>query len=131
MSKAHPDIEAHLDFSEKYRKQIEAHQHETAQLLTDMEQLQGEVRNLLDENEQLNAECDAKDARIAELEARVAELEARPVSVTADKYFENYNVAHQVVTLQPRPTTKRLKSQNKYIDTNQLDIWKDNPAISW
>ena len=131
MSKAHPDIEAHLDFSEKYRKQIEAHQHETAQLLTDMEQLQGEVRNLLVENEQLNAECDAKDARIAELESRSAQLEARPVSVTADKYFENYNVAHQIVTLQPRPTTKRLKSKNKYIDTNQLDIWKDNPAISW
>ena len=65
------------------------------------------------------------------LQSRVAELEARPVSVTADKYFENYNVAHQVVTLQPRPTTKRLKSKNKYIDTNQLDIWKDNPAISW
>ena len=65
------------------------------------------------------------------LQARVAELEARPVSVTADKYFENYNVAHQIVTLQPRLTTKRLKSKNKFIDTNQLDIWKDNPAISW
>ena len=78
MSKTHADIEAHLDFSEKYRKQIEAHQHETAQLLTDMEQLQGEVHNLLDENEQLYAECDAKDARIAELESRIAQLEARP-----------------------------------------------------
>ena len=130
MSKAHADIEAHLGFSEKFRKQLEAHQHETAQLLSDMEQLQGEVRDLLNENEQLHAECDAKGARIAELEATIAELEARPVSITAGKYFENYNVAHQVVTLQPR-TAKRLKSKSKIIDTNQLDIWKDNPAISW
>lgn len=126
MSKAHADIESHLDFSEKFRKQLEAHQHETAQLLTDMEQLQGEVRNLLDENEQLYAECDAKDARIAELKARIAQLEARPNIIT-DHYFENFT-ANQVVTL-PGHSSKRTKT--KHInDSNQLflELWKDNPT---
>ncbi len=126
MSKAHSDIEAHLDFSEKFRKQLEAHQHETAQLLTDMEQLQGEMRNLLDENEQLYADCDAKDARIAELEARIAQLEARPNIIT-DHYFENFT-ANQVVTL-PGHSGKRTKT--KHInDSNQLflELWKDNPT---
>lgn len=126
MSKAHSDIEAHLDFSEKFRKQLEAHQHETAQLLTDMGQLQGEMRNLLDENEQLYAECDAKDARIAELETRIAQLEARPNIIT-DHYFENFT-ANQVVTL-PGHSGKRTKT--KHInDSNQLflELWKDNPT---
>ena len=123
MSKAHPDIEAHLDFSEKYRKQIEAHQHETAQLLTDMEQLQGEVRNLLDENEQLYAECDAKDARIAELESRIAQLEARPY-IYADQLVGVQNVTHQNIRNQLVTSNARKRiAKNKYINLlNQLEL---------
>lgn len=74
---------------------------------------------------------EAELAKNQKLEAQVAKLESRPISIKAEKYFEHYDVAHQVVTLQPRPTAKRLKSKTKYVDTaNQLDLWKDNPAIS-
>ena len=126
MSKTHADIEAHLDFSEKFRKQLEAHQHETAQLLTDMEQLQGEVRNLLDENEQLNAECDAKDARIAELEARVAQLESRPMNVNGP-YLESVNIERY---LNLPPTSKRPRRIKPPISTNDLTLplWESNIA---
>lgn len=125
MSKAHADIESHLDFSEKFRKQLEAHQHETAQLLADMGQLQGEVRNLLDENEQLYAECDAKDARIAELESRVAELEARPTTIYTDQLVGVQNVAQQNVCNQlVTGNSRKRTAKNKYLDlSNQLNIW--------
>ena len=87
-----------------------------------------QLQKLLEVTQSQNIRLQLENQR---LQARIAELEARPVSITADKYFENYNVAQQVVTLQPRSTTKRLKSKNKIIDTNQLDIWKESPAISW
>lgn len=126
MSKAHSDIEAHLDFSEKFRKQLEAHQHETAQLLADMQQLQGEMRELLDENEQLHAECDAKDARIAELEARVAELESRPLNVNGP-YVESVKI-ERYLNLPPTP---RRPCRNKPIITSNdptLPLWDSNLA---
>ena len=131
MSKAHPDIESHLDFSEKFRKQLEAHQHETAQLLSEMEQLQGEVRDLLDENEQLYAECDAKDARIAELEARVAELEARPTNIYTDQLVGVQNVAQQNVHNQlVTGITRKRTRKSQYIDLpNQLTLWT-NPTTT-
>lgn len=124
MSKAHSDIEAHLDFSEKFRKQLEAHQHETTQLLADMQQLQGEMRELLDENEQLHAACDAQDARIAELKARIAELEAQP-TIYADQLVGVQNVTQQNVRNQlVTGNTRKRTAKNKYLDLpNQLTLW--------
>jgi chromosome segregation ATPase len=124
VAKAHPDIEIHLGFSEKFRKQLEAHQHETAQLLTDMEQLQSEVRNLLNENEQLSAESEVQKARIAELEAQVAQLESRPYIYTDQfvgvQHVGQQNVHNQLVTGYRR----KSGSKNRYIDlSNQLNLW--------
>lgn len=65
------------------------------------------------------------------LKARVAELEARPLSINADKYFENFKVEHQVIEMQAKRSVKKLKSKTKVVDDpNQLDLWKDNLAIS-
>ena len=65
------------------------------------------------------------------LKARVAELEARPQSIKAGQYIEQLNVAHQVIEMQAKRSVKKLKSQTKVVDDpNQLDLWKDNPAIS-
>ena len=124
MSKAHPDIEADLAYSEKLHGITTGHLQETNQLLKNIEQLQGDVHQLLDENNELREENAAKDTRIAELEARVAQLEARPNIIT-DHYFENFT-ANQVVTL-PRQGSKRTKSK-QINDTNQLflELWKDN-----
>lgn len=65
------------------------------------------------------------------LKARVAELEARPQSIKAGQYIEQLNVAHQVIEMQANRSVKKLKSKTKVVDDpNQLDLWKDNPAIS-
>lgn len=138
MSHAHPEIEALLDYTDQLNGLVSGHQQEVSQLLNVNEQLQDSVRSLLDEIGELYAACEAKDARIAELEAyiaglkaRVAKLEARPLSINADKYFENFKVEHQVIEMQAKRSVKKLKSKTKVVDDpNQLDLWKDNPAIS-
>lgn len=72
-------------------------------------------------NKTLQRRCD-------ELTIENEQLRNRPISITTDKYVENYSVGQQIIAVQP---TKR-KSAKRIDLTYQLNLnlWSELPAIS-
>lgn len=110
------DIEQSLSFSEKIDGIITGHQQETQQVLAQNRHLCTIIRDQQSKIKRL-------EAKLAQKEAENQLLRSKPnISIQTDQYFEHVT-ANQIVT------KRRLTSGKKSTNTNQLYLWKDNPAI--